>query len=132
MLRKIDCVMNRVDDVPAAAAYYIRVLGLVELWRGTQEDAGAGAVRTSIGLGLPETDAEIVLHDDPGVPGPLNVHYLVDDTVTACAQLVEQGCTLRVAPLEIAIGWCAVLEDPFGAPLCILDMSKGPRPGTVQ
>ncbi|MEQ7126497.1 VOC family protein [Actinopolymorpha sp. B11F2] len=122
MLRKIDCVMVRVEDVSAAADYYVGVMGLRRLW----SDADGG--HQTVGLGFPETDAELVLHDDPGVPGPLNVHYLVDDVRLACDELVRQGCALRVAPFEIRIGWCALLDDPFGTQLCILDMSKGPRP----
>jgi hypothetical protein len=34
---------------------------------------------------------------------------------------------VREQPFEIAVGWCAVLEDPFGNPVCILDLSKGTR-----
>jgi hypothetical protein len=33
-----------------------------------------------------------------------------------------------VAPFDVAIGTCAVIEDPFGTALCLLDMTKGPRP----
>jgi lactoylglutathione lyase len=121
MLRKIDCVMIRVADVAAATDYYVRVMGLRRLWSDADGD------HQTVGLGFPETDAELVLHDDPAVPGPLNVHYLVEDVRLACQELARQGCTVRVAPFEIAIGWCALLDDPFGAQLCILDMSKGPR-----
>ena len=45
MLRKIDCVMIRVDDVEAAAAYYTEVFGLRPNWSGDD----------SIGLVFPET-----------------------------------------------------------------------------
>jgi lactoylglutathione lyase len=125
MLRKIDCVMIRVPDladVVAAADYYVRVFGLRRLWIDTTEGGP-----TSIGLGMPETDAEVVLHDDPAVPGPLNVHYLVDDVRASCTEFVRQGCTVRVQPFDIAIGTCAIVVDPFGVDICILDMSKGPR-----
>jgi len=30
-------------------------------------------------------------------------------------------------PFDVAIGRCAVAEDPFGNPVCLLDMSEGPR-----
>jgi predicted enzyme related to lactoylglutathione lyase len=119
VLRKIDCVMIRVDDPQAAASYYSRVFGLRQLWR----DA------TSVGLGFPETDAEIVLHRDPGIPSRVEVHYLVDDVVSAVGILQKNGCRVLVAPFDIPIGRCAVIEDPFGTTLCILDMSKGPRDG---
>ena len=118
MLRKIDCVMIRVDDVEAAAAYYTEVFGLRPNWSGDD----------SIGLVFPETDAEIVLHRDPDIPSRVEVHYLVDDVVAVVADYVAKGCRLLVEPFDIAIGKCAVIKDPFGTRLCILDMTKGPRP----
>ncbi len=118
MLRKIDCVMIRVNDVEAAAAYYAKALGLRPRWSGDD----------SIGLGFPETDAEIVLHHDPAIPSTVEVHYLVDDVVAAVASLATQGCQVLVAPFDITIGKCAVIRDPFGTRLCLLDLTKGPRP----
>jgi len=117
MLRKIDCVMIRVDDVEAAAAYYAEVFGLRPSWSGDD----------SIGLVFPETDSEIVLHNDPAIPSPVEVHYLVEDVVAVVADYVAKGCLLLVEPFDITIGKCAVIKDPFGTRLCILDMTKGPR-----
>ena len=113
MLRKIDCVMVHVDDLDAGVAFYAVELGLRELWR----DA------TSAGLGFPETDAEIVLHTGD-LPPEHATHYLVDD-VRAAVRAWRHP--VKIAPFEIAIGWCAVLEDPFGNPICILDMTTGQR-----
>jgi predicted enzyme related to lactoylglutathione lyase len=117
MLRKIDCVMIRVDDPTAAAVYYTTVFGLRPVWRDS----------TAVGLAFPETDAEIVLHCDQGIPSSVEVHYLVDDVVAAAQTLEQQGSRVREAPFDIPIGKCAVIEDPFGTTFCILDMSKGPR-----
>ena len=64
-LRKIDCIMVKVDDLDAAREYYIRVFGMHSSWR----DA------TSAGLRFPESDAEIVLHCIPGIPMRLDVTY---------------------------------------------------------
>ena len=118
MLRNIECIMIRVDDVEAAAAYYAKVFGLRAQWSGDD----------SIGLKFPETDAEIVLHNDPAIPSPVEAHYLIDDVVGAVAHLAAQGCQILVAPFPITIGKCAVIRDPSGTRLCILDMTKGPRP----
>ena len=118
MLRKIDCIMIRVTDVEAAAAYYAKIFGLRPQWSGDG----------CIGLVFQETDAEIVLHNDPDIPSSVEVHYLVDDVVSAVAHLAAQGCQILVAPFPITIGNCAVIRDPFGTRLCILDMTKGPRP----
>lgn len=117
MLRKIDCVMLRVDDLETAARYYANVFGLNRLW----SDA------TSVGMGMPETDAEIVLHTNTDVPKEISVHYLVDDVVAAVETLRAKGCFIRAEPFDVTIGKCAVLEDPFGNILCILDMTKGTR-----
>ena len=116
MLRKIDCVMVRVPDLPPAVEFYTRVFGLRPLWRD----------ETSIGMGLPETDAEVVLHT-MDLAGDRGVHYLVDDVRDAVAMARRAGCAVRQAPFDVAIGMGAVLEDPFGNTVCLLDMSKGPR-----
>lgn len=116
MLRKIDCVMVRVPDLTTATAFYTGVLGLHRLW---QDESSAG-------LGLPETDAEVVLHT-MDLPADRGVHYLVDDVLAAVADYRRQGFAILEAPFRIPIGWCAVLADPFGNTLCILDMTTGPR-----
>ncbi|MEV0838640.1 VOC family protein [Actinocatenispora sera] len=116
MLRKIDCVMLRVPDLDAAVGYYGRVFGLGQLWRD----------EVSVGMGMPETDAEIVLHTLDLPPGQ-GVHCLVDDVPAAVEQCRSQGCVVRRESFAIAIGWCAVLEDPFGNAISILDTSTGLR-----
>jgi lactoylglutathione lyase len=117
MLRKIDCVMLKVPELEKAAAYYESVFGLKRLWQDAH----------SVGMGMPETDAEIVLHDNPNIPKDINVHYLVDDVLQAVDHLATNGCIIRAQPFDIAIGKSAVLEDPFGNIICILDMTKGAR-----
>jgi len=117
MLKKVDCVMIRVDDVETAARYYSDVFGLRPLWQD----------ETSVSLGLPDTDAEIVLHCNPDIPSQVEVYYLVDDVVSAVRFLEQHGCRVLNGPFEIPIGQGAVITDPFGTRLYILDMSKGPR-----
>lgn len=112
-LRKIDCVLVRVDALDAGVDFYTRACGLRVLWR----DA------SSVGLGMPETDAEVVLHTSTDVPDGA-VHYLVDDVRAAVA---AWDGAVRVAPFEIAVGWCAVLADPFDNAVAILDLTKGRR-----
>jgi glyoxylase I family protein len=116
ILRKIDCVMVKVENLDAARRFYERVLGLTHLWSSTH----------SIALGMRDCDAEIVLHNDPQIPRECNVHYLVGDVKEAAAKLNSAGCSLLVAPFEVRIGMCAVLRDPFENLLNLIDMSKGP------
>ncbi len=99
MLRKIDCVMIRVNDIKAAAAYYAKVFGLQPQWRADD----------SIGLVFPESDAEIVLHCDLNIPSSVEVHYLVENVIAAVANYAAQGCRVLVEPFDIAIGKCAVI-----------------------
>jgi predicted enzyme related to lactoylglutathione lyase len=110
--------MIRVDDVEAAATYYAEVFGLHPQWSGDD----------SIGLVFPETNAEIVLHHNPDIPSSVEVYYLVDDVVAVVADYAAKGCQVLVEPFDITIGKCAVIQDPFGTRLCILDMTRGPRP----
>jgi predicted enzyme related to lactoylglutathione lyase len=116
MLKKIDCVMVRVDDLDAAADFYTRVFGLMPVWRD----------ESSIGLALPQSEAEVVLHTID-LPREYSVHYLVDDVDAAVAHHLEQGGEVRTAPFDIAMGRCAVLADPCGNPVCLVDMTRGPR-----
>jgi catechol 2,3-dioxygenase-like lactoylglutathione lyase family enzyme len=116
MLRKIDCVMVRVADLDAAEEFYTRMLGLRALWRD----------ESSVGMALPESDAEVVLHT-MDLPPEWDVYYLVDDVRAAVANWTSAGLVVRRSPFGIAVGWGAVLEDPYGNPVCILDLSKGLR-----
>jgi catechol 2,3-dioxygenase-like lactoylglutathione lyase family enzyme len=116
MLRKIDCVMVPVGDLEEATAFYTRVFGLRPVWRD----------ESSAGLAMPETDAEIVLHTME-LPPDVHVHYLVDDVITAVATFGDRGAVVRTAPFDIGVGRCAVLEDPFGNAVCVLDLSRGGR-----
>ena len=113
VLRMIDCVMVRVGDLDEAADFYARVFGLRRLW---QDD-------TAVGMGMPETSSEMVLHT-MDLPLEPNVYYLVDDVDEAVA-----GCAVRTPSFDIPVGRCAVLEDPYGNGVGVLDLSKGRRPG---
>jgi len=112
-IRKIDCIMVRVPDLAAATEFYTRSFGMRRLW----------ADETSVGLGMAETDAEVVLHT-MDLAADESVYYLVDDVDAAAAQYTGK---IRTAPFDIPVGRCAVLEDPFGNAVGILDLTKGLR-----
>jgi predicted enzyme related to lactoylglutathione lyase len=109
--------MIRVDNLEAAKEYYTEVFGLDPLWGD----------KNSVGLGFPETDAEIVLHNESDIPSSVEVYYLVDNVESAVKELQNRDCTTIVGPFDISIGKCAIIRDPFGTRLCILDMTNGPR-----
>jgi lactoylglutathione lyase len=114
--------MIRVGDVPAAEEFYSEVFGLKPRWR----EGGA------VGMGMPETDAEIVLHNNADIPNKVEVHYLVDDVVAAVKNYGEKGCRVLEQPFEVLIGKCAVIQDPFGTTICLLDMTSGWRPNYIE
>jgi predicted enzyme related to lactoylglutathione lyase len=121
MLKKIDCVMIRVDDLAAGEKFYSEVFGLKALWR----EAG------SVGMALPETNAEVVLHNNAAIPHKVEVHYLVDNVVAAVKYYAENGCRVLAPPFDVLIGKCAVIQDPFDTTICLLDLTSGKRPSYI-
>jgi predicted enzyme related to lactoylglutathione lyase len=112
LFQKIDCIRLHVDNLDEALAFYRDRLGHDLVWRSDR----------SAGLRMPDTDAEIVLHtEEQGQEIDLTV-AAVDEAV---ARFVEAGGTVLVPPFEIQIGRCAVVADPWGNPLVLLDTSKG-------
>jgi predicted enzyme related to lactoylglutathione lyase len=112
LLRKVDCVQLAVPELEAAVAFYAE-LGHELIWRREQ----------SAGLRLPHTDTELVLQTERPEP---ETDFLVDSADAAALQFSEAGGTVVVPPFDIEIGRCAVVEDPWGNRLVLLDMSKGP------
>ena len=113
LFRKVDCLSLRVDDLEAALAFYRDRLG----------HALCGRSPSAAGLRLPESEVELVLHTDDR---PQEVDLRVDSAPEAARSFVAAGGSLVAGPFEIAIGLCAVVQDPWGNRLTLLDLSKGP------
>jgi predicted enzyme related to lactoylglutathione lyase len=112
LLRKVDCIRLYVPDLEAGLAFYRDRLGHELIWRSD----------TAAGLRLPESDAELVLHTEEQRQ---EVDLLVDSADEAARWVEQAGGKVIVPPFDIQIGRCVVLEDPWGNPLVLLDMSKG-------
>ena len=112
LLRKIDCLQIPVPDLEAGLAFYRDRLGHTLNWRSA----------TAAGLRMPESDAEIVLQTERP---ELEANLLVRSADAAALAIVAAGGRVVVAPFEIQIGRCAVVADPWGNQLVLLDMSKG-------
>lgn len=112
LFRKVDCVRLYVPDLEAGLAFYRDRLGHVLIWR----------TGTAAGLRLPESEAELVIQTEDQRQ---EVDLLVDSADEAAKQVQEAGGKVIVAPFDIQIGRCVVLEDPWGNPLVLLDTSKG-------
>ncbi len=112
LFRKIDCIRLHVADLNAALAFYRDQLGHHLIWR----------TESAIGLGMSDTDAEIVLYTEDGGD---EIDFLVDSADEAALRFVEAGGKMIVSPFDIQIGRCVVVQDPWGNRLVLLDMSKG-------
>lgn len=112
LFRKVDAVTVPVPDLDSGLAFYRDQLGHDLIWRN--DELGQAALR------LPETDAEIVL--STGLAYEPN--WLVDSVEEAAQQIVAAGGTQRET-FDIPVGRVAVVEDPFGNKLVLVDLSKG-------
>ena len=101
-----------VPDLEAGLAFYRDKLGHELIWR----------TPTAAGLRLPETDAELVIQTEEQRQ---EIDLLVDSADEAAKFIEQAGGTVIVPPFDIQIGRCVVVEDPWGNPLVLLDMSKG-------
>ncbi|WP_020392445.1 VOC family protein [Kribbella catacumbae] len=113
VLRKVDAVTIRVPDLDSGLAFYRDKLGHELLWR--HDEIGQA------GLGLPESETEIVLATGLDYAPS----WLVGDADEAAAAIVEAGGELISAPFDIPVGRCAVVADAFGNQLVLLDLSTG-------
>ena len=76
------------------------------------------------GLRCPEGDTEIVL----SIALPAEPNWLVDSADTATAVIAGAGGRIVAPPSDIPVGRVAVVEDPFGNRLVLVDLSAGRYP----
>ncbi len=112
LFRKIDCIRLSVSDLESGLAFYRDRLGHELIWR-TDE---------TVGLRMPDTDAEVVLCSDGEGP---EIDMLVESADSAAERFEASGGGIVVPPFDIRIGRCAVVRDPWGNELVLLDASKG-------
>jgi catechol 2,3-dioxygenase-like lactoylglutathione lyase family enzyme len=113
ILRAIDAVTVPVPDLDQGLAYYRDQLGHEVIWRN--DDLGQVALR------LPESRAELVLATHQNY----EANWLVHSVSQAVAAMVGSGGRLIVEERQIPVGRLAVVADPFGNPLVLLDLSAG-------
>ena len=113
MFKKVDCVLFRVPDLEKALNFYRDALGHKLVWRKGNLSAG---------LAMNDSDTEIVLMAEPG---SMEVDLLVDSVETAVHDFVKAGGKIVSGPFDIQIGRCAIVKDPWGNVISMLDTSKG-------
>jgi lactoylglutathione lyase len=111
-LQKPDCIRLPVTDLDAGLDFYRDRLGHELIWRSAD----------SAGLRLPGSDCELLLF----TKGPdEEVDWNVESADRAAEDFVRAGGALVVAPFDIPVGRAAVVRDPWGNKLVLLDLSKG-------
>ena len=112
LIESVDCVSLPVGDLDEALVFYRDRLGHELVWR----------MPAAIGLRLPNSEAELVLHTEDR---PAQVELKVASVPEALGRFVAAGGSIIEGPFEIAIGLCALVADPSGNHLVLLDTSKG-------
>ena len=113
VLRGIDAVTVPVPTLEQGLAFYRDQLGHTVVWR----DDSAGQA----GLALPGSDTELVLTTEHAY----EPDWLVDSVDAAAAAFERAGGSVSVAPSDIPVGRLAVVIDPFGNAMVLVDLSKG-------
>jgi predicted enzyme related to lactoylglutathione lyase len=113
LLLYLDAVTIPVPDLDEGMAFYCGVLGHQLLWRN--DTLG------QVGLSTPESSSEIVLTTRQ----PYEPDWKVASADSAAEVFRANGGKVLMEPIDIPIGRLAVVEDPFGNHLLLLDSTKG-------
>jgi predicted enzyme related to lactoylglutathione lyase len=109
----VDAVTVPVPDLDAGMAFYCRVLGHELLWRNNEVGQA--------GLVTPGSNTEVVLSTRQGYEPDWKVR-----SADAAAEIFRaHGGRVNLGPVDIPIGRLAVVADPFGNSLVVLDSTKG-------
>jgi hypothetical protein len=116
LFRAVDAVVVRVPSLEEGLAFYHDALGHDLLWR----------TDTMLALGFGDSETELVLALDTGPETDL----LVESVEDAVEQITQAGGTVIAEPRDIPVGQVAVVADPFGNRLTLVDLTRGRlRPG---
>jgi predicted enzyme related to lactoylglutathione lyase len=115
VLRKIDSIMMRVKDLESSARFYEEVMGLKRAW--TDEE------NQMVGFLFPGNDSELVIHTGPAQDSP-PYSFSVEDVVEFCDRFRGMGYKVLMEPFEVRCGMYAVLSDPDGNRINIIDLKK--------
>jgi predicted enzyme related to lactoylglutathione lyase len=113
VLQKVDAVTVAVSSLDDGIAFYGGVLGQALRWRN--DEVGQA------GMGMAGSDTEIVLTTRHGY----EPNWLVESVDDAVTVFEAAGCAVLSPPSDIPVGRLAVVKDPFGNVLVIVDLSRG-------
>jgi len=113
LFQKVDAVTIPVPDLDTGLRFYRDALGHELRWRNNATGQA--------GLALPGSDTEIVL----STRERYEPDWLVASADEAAAAVAAAGGRVVTEPFDIPVGRVAVVADPFGNTLALLDLSKG-------
>jgi predicted enzyme related to lactoylglutathione lyase len=113
LLQKLDAVAVRVPDLDRGLRFYQDALGHKLKWRN--DDIGQA------GLWMPQTDTEVVLSTQMDYAP----NWLVASADEAAREIAGNGGRMLDGPFDIPVGRVAIVADPFGNVLVLIDLSKG-------
>jgi predicted enzyme related to lactoylglutathione lyase len=113
LLQTVDAVQIPVPDLDAGLRFYRGRLGHELRWRNDQVGQA--------GLAMPGSDTEIVLTTGQRY----EPNWLVTSADDAAAAVQAAGGRVVTGPFDIPVGRVAVVADPFGNILVLVDLSKG-------
>lgn len=111
LILRVDAVQLVVPDLEAGLAFYRDKLGHELRWRS----------ETSAGLAMPGSDTELVIQT---TLENQETDLLVESADDAAQRFVDAGGTIVAPPADIPVGRVAVVQDPWGNMLVLLDLSK--------
>ncbi len=113
LLQKLDAVQIPVPDLDAGLRFYRDRLGRELRWCNDQIGQA--------GLAMPGSDTEIVLTTGQ----KYQPNWLVASADDAAAAVQAAGGRVVSGPFDIPVGRVAVVADPFGNILVLVDLRKG-------
>ncbi len=112
LFQAVDCLQVPVPDLETALRFYRDHLGHALVWR----------TATAAGLQLGNTGTELVLQT---ARPELEPNLLVASADAAARRFAEADGSIEVAPFDLPVGRCAVVRDPWGNRLVLLDLTGG-------
>ncbi len=114
-LLKIDNIMYQVKDLEKAKIFYQEVLGLKKVWENKESKM--------VGFTFEESDSEIVIHNNPNIP-KFDYSYLVSNVDEFVKEFESKGYIVKLEPIDVRSGRYAILLDPDGNEIPIIDLTK--------
>lgn len=114
-LLKIDSIEFYVSNLEEAEAFYSNVLGLRKVW--TDKERGM------IGFVFKESNSEIVIHND-STRTKQSFCFSVENVEKFYDEYKKLGYKIVKAPFGVRCGKYAILADPDGNTLPIIDLTK--------